>query len=88
LNRLLALGFLLVAAGIAVVAFGSAGEARGSIGGFVLIGPFPIVFGTGSGGGELALLSVLLGGLMILLLLLMSVRLRSLTRKGREETDK
>jgi uncharacterized membrane protein len=88
LNRLLALGFLLVAAGIALVAFGSAGEAGASTGGFILIGPFPIVFGTGSSGGNLALLSVLLGGLMILMLFVMSVRFGGLTRKGREETDK
>lgn len=69
------LGALLVVAGFALVAYGAAGQGNASAGGFILIGPFPIVFGTGSNGGELALLSVLLGALMVVLLLVMALRL-------------
>jgi uncharacterized membrane protein len=36
----------------------------------VFIGPFPIVFGSGPGGGFLALVSVVIGGIMFALLLL------------------
>ena len=68
------LGALLVVAGVALVAYGAAGQGNASAGGFILIGPFPIVFGTGSNGGELALLSVLLGVLMVVLLLVMALR--------------
>ncbi len=88
LNRLPVLGFLLVVAGIVLVAYGAGGQENASVGGFVLIGPFPIVFGAGNGGGELALLAVLLGGLMIVLILLMVFRFRTLTHEGDEGTDK
>ena len=67
---------------------GSATVAGTSAGGFILIGPFPIVFGTGNNGEGLALLSVVLGVLMVALLFVMSFRLRSLTSKGQEETAK
>jgi uncharacterized membrane protein len=76
LNKVVVLGALLVAAGVVLVAYGAAGQGNASTGGFILIGPFPIVFGTGSNGGELALLSVLLGVLMVVLLLVMALRLR------------
>lgn len=88
MNRLLLLGFLLIAAGIGVVAIGSTGEAAMSTGGFILIGPVPIVFGTGFNGKGLALLSLALGGVMVALLFVMSLRFRNLTGKGREEIDK
>jgi uncharacterized membrane protein len=74
LNKVVVLGALLVVAGVALVAYGAAGQGNASAGGFILIGPFPIVFGTGSNGGELALLSVLLGVLMVVLLLVMALR--------------
>jgi uncharacterized membrane protein len=76
LNKAVILGVLLVVAGVALVACGAASQGNASAGGFILVGPFPIVFGTGSNGGELALLSVLLGVLMIVLLLVMTLRLR------------
>lgn len=88
LNRSLALGVLPVIAGIALVAYGAGGEGNVSSGGFVLIGPFPIVFGTGTGGRDLALLSVLMGSLMVVLLLAVVFRFRALTYEGAEETDK
>ena len=88
MNRLLALGFVLVIAGMATVASGSYAGGNLSTGGFVLIGPIPIVFGSGGDGGVLATLSVLLGLLMMALLLLMVLRPRTLIGKGDEEIDK
>jgi len=88
MSRLLTLGLVLVVAGLAVMVAGSATAAGTSIGGFILIGPFPIVFGTGNNGEGLALLSVMLGVLMVALMFALSFRWRSLTSKGEEETDK
>jgi uncharacterized membrane protein len=68
MNKLQAAGSLIMVVGIALVALGIAGEGGGPAGGFILIGPFPIVFGTGSNEGELALLSVLVGVLMKVIL--------------------
>jgi uncharacterized membrane protein len=87
-GRLLWLGAILLAAGIALLTVAAVSSGNGSAGGFILIGPFPIVFGSGSNGDVLALLSVVLGGLMIVLLFVMSRRLASLTHEGRPETDK
>ncbi len=67
---------------------GVVGGGNTSAGGFILIGPFPIVFGTGGNGGELALLSVVLGILMITVLFISAWRFRALTHEGPEETDK
>lgn len=88
LNRLFILGFLLVVAGIALVTFSALVQSNVSTGGFILIGPIPVVFGTGSNGWELAILSVLAGGVMVLLLLVMAARARALTSEGRGEINK
>ena len=85
---LVATGFLLVAAGVILVAVGAAGQGNASAGGFVLIGPIPIVFGSGSNGGVLALLSVVLGVIMVALLFVLGRRFLTLTREGSEETNK
>lgn len=66
-NLLFLLGIAVVIAGLALVALGSAGQANVSTGGFILIGPFPIVFGTGGNGAQLALLSVIAGVVLIVL---------------------
>jgi uncharacterized membrane protein len=68
------LGILLIVVGIAFVFLGSAGSGNTSVGGVVFIGPFPIVFGSGPGGGTLALLSVVIGGVMLALFLLWGFR--------------
>lgn len=81
-------GFLLVVVGIALLVYGSVSQGSASAGGFILIGPFPIVFGTGSNGGELALISLLAGVVMVVLLLVTAWRFRALTGKGTEEIDK
>jgi uncharacterized membrane protein len=67
---LLPLGVALILVGFALVFMGSLGESNASAGGVIFIGPFPIVFGSGPGGGELALISLLIGGVTIALMLL------------------
>ena len=64
------LGILLIFVGFALVILGSAVSGNASVGGAVFIGPFPIVFGYGPGGATLALLSVVIGGIMLVLFLL------------------
>ena len=48
MSQLLLLGLLLIAVGVCMVAVGTVSQAAPSVGGFVLVGPVPIVFGTGS----------------------------------------
>ncbi len=88
MNRLFLLGILVVLAGFALIVYGSAAQGSTSTGGFILIGPFPIVFGSGSNGGLLAVLSVVVGLLMVGLLFIMATRSRPLICEGDEETDK
>ncbi len=75
MQKLLAMGLLVILAGFALVVAGSAGQGSSSAGGVVFIGPFPIVFGSGPAGGYLALASVVIGGVMVALLLLWGWRL-------------
>jgi uncharacterized membrane protein len=75
MSRLLAGGLAIILVGMVLIVLGSASQGNGSTGGFVLIGPFPIVFGTGPGGGQLASLALALGLLMVALLLLLAWRL-------------
>jgi len=77
MNKAVPIGFLLIFAGMALVVFGSVGRADLSTGGFILIGPFPIVFGTGREGGQLALLSLISGLVIVLSLLFMAWRISS-----------
>jgi len=80
MNRLLGAGLLLIVVGMLVVLLGSASEGGVSTGGFILIGPLPIVFGSGTNGEQLALLALVAGIIMIVLLLALARRLRSLRR--------
>jgi len=68
--RFLAVGIALLFLGVAFIVMGSLTSGGVSTGGFILIGPLPIVFGSGSNGQILGLLSIALGLLMILLLYL------------------
>ena len=70
MHRMLVIGVLIVLAGMALVSIGSFGQSSTSGGGFVFIGPFPIVFGSGPSGWWLALLSVVIGVVMIALVLI------------------
>jgi uncharacterized membrane protein len=81
MNKLLLVGLLVIVAGMLVILMGSVGQAGVSTGGFVLIGPFPIVFGSGSNGGQLATLAFAVGVLMLALLALYAWRIGSLRGK-------
>lgn len=74
MNKLLAAGLLAMLVGMAMVVIGSAGEGDLSTGGFVLVGPFPMVFGTGTNGGQLAALALAAGLLMLILLSVLAWR--------------
>ncbi len=63
--KLYLFGLALLLSGIVLIALGSFGEGNVSSGGFVLIGPIPIVFGSGKYGGFLAVLSVVAGLVML-----------------------
>ena len=54
---------------------GAASQGNPSAVGVVFIGPFPIAFGSGPGGPEIALISVVIGGVMAALLLLWGWRI-------------
>jgi uncharacterized membrane protein len=74
-QKLLIAGTLIVLLGFGLLLAGSAGQGSASAGGAIFIGPFPIVFGSGPGGSALALVSVVIGGVMVALLLLWGWRL-------------
>ncbi len=66
------IGFFVVLAGIiflVVAALSSEGSI--SFGGFVLIGPFPIVFGGGPGAPWLVLFAIILGIISLIMFLIM-----------------
>ena len=71
---ILLLGFMLVF-------LGSFSGGNASVGGFVLIGPLPIVFGSGRDSGLLAILSVVAGIIMIVLFYMTVLQARSRTPK-------
>ena len=77
MSKILALGFVLILAGFALLLLGSAGGANVSTGGFVLIGPVPIVFGSGTNGSIVAVLAVCMGLLMLFWLVLLARRVRA-----------
>jgi uncharacterized protein (TIGR00304 family) len=79
-NLLFAIGIMVVMAGVALITIGAAGQGNVSTGGFVLIGPFPIVFGSGGNGSQLALLSVVVGVLLVILIAIWARRLVELKR--------
>jgi uncharacterized membrane protein len=74
---LIVLGISLVFAGIAVIIAASAlsGDS-GSVGGVILIGPIPIVFGTGPDAAWLIVLSVVLTIISVILFLIMNRRIK------------
>ena len=70
MRNLMIAGILILLAGLGLLFAGAASQPGGSAGGVVFIGPFPFVFGSGPSGATLALLSVVIGGVMVVLLLL------------------
>ena len=79
-SRLLAwilLGITLVFVGIAVIILASIVlGGSGSVGGIILIGPIPIVFGAGPEAGWLIAISIILSVISIVLFLIMNRRVR------------
>ncbi|TLY16435.1 MAG: DUF131 domain-containing protein [Thaumarchaeota archaeon] len=63
--KLYAVGVVLLFLGFAMIVLGSFSGSNASVGGFVLIGPVPIVFGSGRDAGLLAILSVVAGLIVI-----------------------
>lgn len=83
-GKILAFGFVLILAGFVLVFLGSIGGTSISTGGFVMIGPVPIVFGSGTNGSIVAVLAVCMGLLMLFWFVLLARR----TRAERPQTDK
>jgi uncharacterized membrane protein len=81
MSKLLWFGVAVLLAGFILLATGSAGQGNVSTGVVVFIGPFPFAFGSGPQGWQLALASVVIGGVMLALLLLWGWRLAG-TRQG------
>ena len=79
-QKLVFVGLLMVLAGFGLLAVWAASGGSSSAGGVVFIGPLPIVFGSGPSGPELALVSVAIGGVMLVALLLW--RWRFFQRRG------
>ena len=80
--KLYAVGVVLIFLGFAMIVLGSFTGSNASVGGFVLIGPVPIVFGSGKDAGLLAILSVAAGLITIVMVYLM---LRQTRRLGTPE---
>jgi len=68
--------------GFALIIIGSATQGNASAGGVVFIGPFPIAFGSGPNGSSLALVSVVIGAVMVALVMLWGWRM--FERRGGE----
>lgn len=66
------IGFFIIIVGVILLAVAAlSSESSISFGGFVLIGPFPIVFGAGPEAPWLVLFAIILGVLSVVILLLM-----------------
>ena len=77
LRGFLLLGIVLVVVGIAVLVVASIFlSGSGSVGGIILIGPIPIVFGSGPDAGWLIAISVILTVVSVALFLIMNNRSR------------
>ncbi len=78
-SRLLALllaGISLVFVGIAIIVVASVVLGSGSVGGVILIGPIPIIFGAGPDALWLILISVILSIISIVLFIVLNRRIR------------
>ncbi|MEM2911581.1 MAG: DUF131 domain-containing protein [Candidatus Bathyarchaeia archaeon] len=71
------IGFFVILMGIIfLVAATLSSEGSISFGGFVLIGPFPLVFGGGPGAPWLVLFAIILGVLSLIMFFIMRKRLK------------
>ena len=78
--KLYAVGVVLLFLGFAMIVLGSFTGGNATVGGFVLIGPIPIVFGSGKDAGLLAILSVAAGLIMIVMVYLTFRQTRGMKR--------
>ncbi len=78
---LYAVGVVILLLGFTLVFLGSFSGGNASVGGFVLIGPLPIVFGSGRDSGLLAILSVVAGIIMVVLIYMTVLQARNKTPK-------
>ncbi len=86
-SKLLWIGVALIFVGFFVAALGSfiaAGNTTTSIGGFILIGPIPIVFGSGPNSGVLAEVGLAITLVMVVIYLLSFFLWRSGRRSSAE----
>lgn len=81
MQKFVIVGLLVILAGFALVFFGAAGQGSVSTGGVIFIGPFPIVFGSGPNGWPLALVSLVIGVIMVAFILLWGVRFASVRKE-------
>jgi uncharacterized membrane protein len=84
---LYAVGVVILLLGFMLVFLGSFSGGNASVGGFVLIGPLPIVFGSGRDSGLLAILSVVAGIIMIVLFYMTVLQARSRMPKTVEPSN-
>jgi uncharacterized membrane protein len=86
-SRLLPLGVFIILIGFFVLVagtFASAGGGPTSSGGFILIGPFPIVFGNGPDSGTLATVGLVITAAMVAVYLVSFLVWRSSRRREEE----
>jgi uncharacterized membrane protein len=76
---LLVVGFVLVFVGVTVVILASVFSGSGSVGGVILIGPIPIVFGSGPDALPLVILGVIITVISVVLFLVMNRRAKTET---------
>lgn len=75
MQKLVVAGLLILLVGFGLIFLGAASQGSSSAGGAIFIGPIPIVFGSGPSGASLALISVVIGGVMLALVLIWGWRL-------------
>ncbi|MBC7130099.1 DUF131 domain-containing protein [Candidatus Bathyarchaeota archaeon] len=67
------IGFAIIIVGMLLMIFAAASSSgQASVGGFILIGPFPIVFGAGPGAQWLVLFAIILGVISVAVIYLMA----------------
>jgi uncharacterized membrane protein len=76
---LLVVGFVLMFVGVAVVFLAAVFSGSSSVGGVILIGPIPIVFGSGPDAVPLVLLGVIITVISVVLFLIMNRRAKTET---------